>query len=782
MIITLNTLRLFLNFNDENIHEILNKLTYSGFEIDKETIITPIGKNLIIGKLLTIEKVENSDKLQICTVFDGSTNLQIICGGSDLQINKNYILAPINSQIGSLTIKEKKVCGLLSQGMLCGWEEIGINLEGMTLVDDHFIPGTPIENIYDLNFFQDIIYDIKVTPNRYDCLSVMGLIKEILSQNSQLSLKKNPISKVNPSLENNLDVKVETQECYAFYSTIIKNVNDYTPLWLKILLQNLGFKSINLPVDISNFLLVKYGYPTHCYNINSIEKCSIELVSHGNFLGLDNKDISINIPSIVLKNNGKIQCLMGIMGGKNSGYHGSGELVLEVANFNPDVIKNTNKNFHVNSRSSFLFSRWVDNRQWFLVIQDFISYLINPYYFIDNNIQNNNIIISNSKNHSDHIFNGNSLEIFLSYEDWFKISGYGLSIEKQLEYLNKLNIKSEFHKIPKGDDSNNYNIGILSQIPHDRLDITCKNNLVEEIIRMDNINQYESQFVSRESFQKPQKDEEIWIYQNIIRNILILYNYQEIITNIVAPGDDALKVMASPLALKSSLLKDLIMGAQKCIDRGLKKFNLFEVGTIFIDNSPTSLTKNNESESHSLAGLIYDFSGHQQNLFNECKYHLEILINNLNGLNKHLYYGDNDDNHHHYHPNKSCKIFYKNQLIGYMGVINHNILKETIVLWEINLDTLMELLDENVSPMPLNMKNIDISFFINGQDIHTIKNLIYKELNIYNIDIIDIYQTQDNCSYTLNIKWKYDDINDGDNHKMMEKISQLLKINNCIIR
>ena len=776
MVITLNTLKLFLNFDYNNeilIKTILNQLTYSGFEIDGITPINPCWNNLIIGKILDIKTVENSDKLKICTVFDGEKNLQIICGGSGLQINKNYILAPVGSQVGPLSIKERKVFGLLSQGMLCGWEEIGINLEGMTLVDDDFIPGTPLEKVYDMNFFQDVIYDIKITPNRYDCLSLMGLFREIIAQNPSITIKKNEIIHLKPTLDNKLNIEIKSPECRSFFTTIIKNVDNYSPLWLKVLIQNLGFKSINLPVDISNFLSLKYGYPTHCYGYNTIDNSSIETINTGKFLGLDNKEINLESECLVLKNQKEIQCLLGIMGGKNSSYDGNGSLILEVANFNPHIIRKTQKQYSINTKSSYLFSRWVDETQNLLVIQDFIHYLMNPYYFIHK--KTNNIFISDSKNHSNYIFNYSSKEIFLSYENWFKIAGYGLSIEKQIQYLNQLKIPSHFHKIHKGDESNNYNIGLLASIPHWRHDITTPNNLVEEIIRMDNINQYNSQFISNEKFQKPGIDEKIWIYSTIISNILIHYNYQEIITNILTNQsvNDSVHILESSWCLKNSLIPDLIKGAQKAIDRGLKIFNLWEIGTVF---------NGKKGEINNVAGLIYNFYEEDNKIFYTARYHLEVLINYMNGSNKYLFFQDNDDGHEILNQKKSCKIYYKNKLMGYMGMVNRKDYDYPMALWEINLDILMDLLDNFTKNQGINLKNIDVSFFINGGNIHEIQKIIYRDLPVHNINIIDIYETNDNCSYTLNIQWKYDILEDGDNNKMMEKVSHLLKNNNCIVR
>lgn len=779
MIISLNSLRLFLSWqDDELIKNIINhQLIEAGFELEETTIIKKNWSGLIVGKLMDLQPVENSNKLNLCTVFDGKNNLSIVCGGSGLEINKNYILAPIGAKVGDLLITERKVFNNLSQGMLCGWQEININYPHMTLIDDDFIPGTPMENLYDIDFYNDEIYNINITPNRPDCLSIIGLAREIIAQSNGLITWKN-VKKIMPqvTLENSLEINVETEHCYGFYTTIVKNVNNYTPLWLKIILQNLGFKSINLPVDINNFLLAKYGYPSHVYNYNAIDHTTVTIVKQGEFLGLDDKNYSINCPTLVLKNK-EILCLLGLLGGKNSCYN-SNDLILEIGHFNHQIINNTVKHLKINTQSGYVNSRWTDPLIIYTIIEDFLALLNNPYL----NNMTNNITVSNTKNHCTNCINYNlsslelNKEIFLPSDLWYKVAGYPLSIDKQLEYLNLLGFKSQFHKIEKNDGSNNYILGILAIAPHWRqYDIKNSYNLIEEIIRLDGINKYNSLSVNKIQYQQSNNNEKQWVYTTIIENILINLNYKQIITNpFTLNPSSGIQILQSNTYLQSNLRENLIKTGHQSLDKGYKLMNIFEIGEIFIENQ----------ELISLGGLFFNNNLTEQQLFNKGKNDIIFIINNLNQRNNNSLISFKqevvpDD----YNQVKSCTIYYNDKSIGHIGILHYKYnLELPMIIWEIfDINTIINHKKTIDNINNLSIKNLDISFFINEKvDINFLIKKLYEVPSIINIDIIDIYE-KENKSYTLKIYWQYSN-NNNDSNKMFQNLSFILINYNCILR
>jgi phenylalanyl-tRNA synthetase beta chain len=781
MIITFNSLKLLLTGeNDQiikNIDQIIkniinNNLIIGGFELENTTIIKKNWQGLIVGKLLNIQTVENSNKLNLCTVFDGKKNLSIVCGGIGLEINKNYILAPIGSQVGNLLIKERKVFNNLSEGMLCGWEELGINYPNMSLIDDDFIPGTPIENLYEIDFWQDEIYDISITPNRPDCLSIIGLCREIIAHSKgSIKWKFFNNSSIKPSLNNNLNISIDTDNCYGFYTTIIENVNNYTPLWLKIILQNLGFKSISLPVDINNFLLAKYGYPSHVYNNKSIDNTIVQEVNKGEFLGLDEKIYIIENNSLVLKNN-EILCLLGLLGGKNSSYNNSHQLVLEVGYFNNLIINKTIKFLKINSKSGYINSRWVDPTIIYIVIQEFINMLNNPYL----NEKSNNIIISNTKNHCNKSIEYSSKEIFLPYDLWYKVTGYELSIEKQVNYLNLLGFNSKFHKISKNDGSNNFIIGLLAIVPHWRIsDIQNSYNLIEEIIRIDGINKYSSISIDNKKYQTIDISENQWIHTTVIENILVNLNYKQIICNpfTINSYNSGIKILSGSTFLQKSLIDNLIECGHNSLDKGYKQMAIFEIGEIFIPQ-----------EIISLGGLYYNNQLCQQQLLNKIRQDINILINQLNNSYCHKYLSFSEGNiPEYYNPKKSFLINYNNKVIGFIGIVHYKYnLELPMVIWEIfNIN---DIINNKVIDYQDNLfiKSLDISFYIyNKHLINEIIQEFYQNNSIINIDIIDVYQ-KDNLSYTLKIYWQYNNIQDGVPEILLEKLYIILKKYQCVIR
>jgi phenylalanyl-tRNA synthetase beta chain len=773
MIFSINGLKLVIQWDPSiNIESLMDQLPYRGIEIESKTHIHPSFKGLIVGKIMAIEKVPNSEKLQLCQVFDGSKTLQIVCGGSGLQVNKNYILAPEGAQVGSITMAQRKVFGNLSQGMLCGWEEIGVALPGMTLIDDQFIPGTPLEQVHDWDFFQDVVYDISITPNRPDWLSLIGIGRELMAMEPSIKWKNFSWNPMAPSIDNNLNIQINTPLCQSFYTTIIENPPLYTPLWLKLILQNNGLKSINFPVDLSNWLLKKYGHPSHCYPL--FQGAQVTMVQGESMVGLDGHNYDFQKPSLVLKTQDDIQCLIGIMGAQ-PGYR-EGPLVLELAQLDRETIRQTAKSLKISTNASHVFSRWVDPLIHFQVVQEFIGYLGQG---------ESSLRFSNTKNHCNNGITHNSVEIFLPNELWYKRAGYELSLEKQLELLKTIGFQGHLHKNLKDDGTDNGNWGIIIKVPHWRTDMTIPENLVEETIRLDNINQYKSQFIDRLTFQQWGIEEKPWYQQNKINNSMVHRNYQQVINNVLQlkkteTSKESIDILQSSWSLKDSLMGDLIKNFNHGVDQGYRQFNLFETGKIFFYP---------KKEIISLGALKYDFNGNQQDLFMEARRDLENLIQQYGQIQwLKLQDGPVSD---FYHPLKSCQIVYNNEIIGAIGVINSTIaFNSPVVLWEIeDIEKIFERSEEifersektigsfNPQGAP-HLKTIDVSFFYDGS-INEIIQGLYDTFKFYTVNIIDIYQ---NNSYTLEILWFYASEHEGSREKMNQMVGSWLQNQGCKVR
>jgi phenylalanyl-tRNA synthetase beta chain len=759
MLFSINALKLIIDWKNLDIAPVIDHLTERGLEIESITSIQPQWSHLIVGKILSIEPVPNSDKLKLCQVFDGEKNCQVVCGGPSLQVNSNYIFAPVGSQVGPITIASRKVFGHLSEGMLCGWEEIGIHLEGMALIDDDFIPGTAI----DKEIFQDTIYDINVTPNRPDCLSLIGIARELMAINPSITWRSNTIKMPQVTLDNSLKITVDSDQCSIFFTTIINNVNNYTPLWLKLILQNLGFKSMGLPIDIGNFLLKKYGYPTHCYGPSQIQEPTVKIIDTGIFTGLDNQTYTIHKPTLVLTEKDAIHCIMGVMGSKESSYDGHGSLILEVANFNGNMIRSAVKNLKINSQAGYLFSRWVDGLKAHAVIQEFIGYL---YQY------NPQLTISYSKNHCDTTINYEKKSFFVACDLFYKTAGYELALEKQMAALATTGFTSQLHKISKNDGTNNYNLGIWVTVPHWRTDMTIQENIIEEITRINGVNQYASQPIGTNPLSHAMgHQEKNWIQQQTLNDFLIHRGYQQVINNSITNDihENSIKILSLDGALKTSLMGDLIKNCTHSIDKGHRSFKLMETGSIFFYP---------HGETIAMAGLIHDAHKNQEELFMMARKDLEHLFHHHGQLH-HLRLEDGCFNEW-YHGTKSCKIFYKNQLVGGLGVVASTILfNHPTVLWEIKtIDIFQDHHTNQSQDYNYNLKSMDISFFTE-ENINKIMDLLHENFHIYQINIIDIYE-KNTTSYTLNIQWKY--LDHGDKGNFMDRLTDFLNKNNCQVR
>lgn len=355
--------------------ELESKLFSCGFEVEGMEHFAANVKNVVVCKILEMNKHPNADKLSVTKVDAGKYGvLQIITAAKNVFVGAVVPVALDGATLYDGTeIKKGELRGLPSCGMFCGGEELGINSDyykgavedGVLIFDKEYPLGSDVKEILELN---DVMFDINVTANRPDCQSILGLAREIAAVLDKPVKEPNFDYKTNASVSTEKTIKVTddaTDLCPRYISHFVKDVKlSESPEWMKRRLFKMGIRSINNIVDITNYVLLEIGQPMHAFDLSDLEKNEI-IIRRANvgekITTLDEKTFSLSENNLVICDGVKPVALAGIMGGLNSGIKNSTKnIVFEAAEFLRDNVRKTSRSLGQRSDSSSRFEKGVD--------------------------------------------------------------------------------------------------------------------------------------------------------------------------------------------------------------------------------------------------------------------------------------------------------------------------------------------------------------------------------------------------------------------------------------
>src|SRR5215510_9531114 len=335
--------------------DIAELLTRAGIETKNiETRGANMGK-VVVSQITAFSRHPNADRLTVCEVDDGSgTKRQIVCGATNYKVGDKVLLALPGAKLPNGTeIRKSKLRGVESEGMLCSPIELGLgeDASGLLILSPDAKVGAPIADL----FPADTILDVEITPNRGDLLSHFGLAREIAA------LSGNKLETTPP--EANIEINgsgvtiAATRECPFFSLRRIDNVRvGPSPQWLRAKIESVGIRSINNIVDISNFVMLELGQPTHAFDANKLKGgINVRLARDGEkFLALDGKTYSLNRDTCVVADQERAVGIGGVMGGEETGVTNSTKnILLEAAYFLPSSIRRTARDLNLQSDASY---------------------------------------------------------------------------------------------------------------------------------------------------------------------------------------------------------------------------------------------------------------------------------------------------------------------------------------------------------------------------------------------------------------------------------------------
>lgn len=448
--------------------ELSEKLLSLGLEIGSIEDTHKSLKGFVVGEVLSKVPHENADKLSVCSVSIGAELAQVVCGAPNVAAGQKICFAPVGTFIetAGFKIEKRKIRGVESQGMICSEKELGLgeSHDGILVLPAETPIGMPLSEL-----LGDVVYDLDITPNRGDCLSHLGLAREIAAYTG------NPITMPDANLEQAteevspaVDIVIEEpNNCPRYTARVVKNVViQESPDWLKSVLKKIGVKPRNNIVDVASYVMFLCGHPLHAFDYDKIvgEKIVVKSsLKDEKFTTLDSKQHTLPEGVLLICDAEKPVALAGIMGGENSEITSETKNVLiESAFFNPSVIRRGARLLGISSDASYRFERAAD-----INITEYACNLCATLLLeLANGELNGNIIDEYPLPYKPH-------KIRLRFARTKQVVGINISNQEQVNILQSLfevtNITDEYAEIIA---------------PSYRTDIVDEIDLVEEVARM----------------------------------------------------------------------------------------------------------------------------------------------------------------------------------------------------------------------------------------------------------------------------------------------------------
>ena len=792
MKISINWLKEYVETNSqpEEISEILTNL---GLEVEKLSLFESVKGGLngvVAGKVLECGKHPDADRLKVTSIDLGDNVIsEIVCGAPNIEKGQIVPVAKVGCKIYTsdgteIKIKKSKIRGVVSNGMVCAEDEIGLGQshDGIMILDSNIKPGTPISEVFNLE--NDNILEIGLTPNRSDAMSHYGVARDLKAFYDFKSIKSKLIlPSVNNfesvKLDENFKITIEDIDKCPFYSgLIIKNIKvGPSSKELQNKLKSIGLKPINNIVDITNFVMHEIGQPLHAFDLDKLESINVKSLKSGaKFKTLDESLIELDKEDLMICSSNKPLCLAGIYGGYESGVSDSTtNLFLESAIFDPVTIRKSSKRHQLFTDASYRYERGVDPEKVIYALKR-AAILINE----DNpNSSVSDILVEDN-------LKLKTKDIYLRYNKIDSVTGQNIDKDVITQILSSLDFEIKNH--------NEEGLNIVA--PYYRNDVYREIDVIEEILRVYGFNNIPVN--SKISMIIPEIGKnKINKIESLISNNLIGIGFNEIINNSICSPDTNEKFkkqvvrLLNPQGIElSNLRASLIPSALETIkhnyNRQNKNLKLFEIGNTYSLDNETYIE--NKRLNIAVTGKIFDenwISKYSKNSFYYLKGVTENLLTQLNISN--IRYEISNDELFEY----KLDIYSNKKHIGFIGEIISDYTQEFSLEQKIHI---LNLDLDQIKLKPLNIKHQELSKFpssrrdlsmILNDDIsfESIEDLAFKLENkiLLDVNLFDEYKgknIEDNkksfaVSFTFNDSKKT--LTDKVIDKIMEKLTEKYK-------
>lgn len=361
---------------DLTVKQLAEQMTLAGLEVASFHPVAGTFNKVVVGKVLSVVAHPNASRLQVCEVDIGDeTPLQIVCGAKNCRAGLKVAVAQVGAQLPEIVIKEAKLRGVVSQGMLCSSHELGFvgtsKDSGILELPLDAPIGKDVREYLQLN---DHCLDVHLTPNRGDCLSIKGLARDIAAITQQ-TLSEPTMVKQPAVIDDKIKINVAaTEECPLYVGRIIRNINTQvkTPLWMQERLRRSGVRSIHPVVDVTNYVMLELGQPLHAFDLKHInhEVCVRYAKAPERITLLDGKNVELDTKTLVIADKNKVLAIAGVMGGVDSSVTSdTQDVFLESAFFTPACLAGRARQYGLSTDSAYRFERGVDPAMTLLALE-----------------------------------------------------------------------------------------------------------------------------------------------------------------------------------------------------------------------------------------------------------------------------------------------------------------------------------------------------------------------------------------------------------------------------
>ncbi|MGO1469207.1 MAG: phenylalanine--tRNA ligase subunit beta [Tissierella sp.] len=749
----------------KNGKELADGLTLSGSHVESIDSMDKGVEGVVVGKIMDIVKHPDADKLVICKVDIKTVVLDIVTGAKNIKIGDYVPVATVGSILpGDIKIEKTNFRGVDSFGMLCSLKELGFNenviskemKEGIFILDKEYPLGTDIIDAINLD---DEVIEFEITPNRPDCLSMMGMARETAAS-FELDLKEPEIklNGVDDISDYVKDIKIESENCNRYYAKVVKDViiKD-SPMWMQMRLMEAGIRPINNIVDITNFVMLEFGEPLHAFDLEKIngKKIIIRQAKAGETLiSLDGETRKLDEEDLVIADEKNPIAIAGVMGGFDSEITKDTSLILiEGANFNPKSVRLTSKKLALRSEASNRFEKGLDPNLCKPAV-DRVCQLIE--------LTDSGTVIASNIDRYEEV--REEERISLRPERANKLLGLEIDVDTMIKYLNLLGLKSVYKE------------GLIyTTVPTRRMDISIEADLIEEIGRLYGFHNIESKALVGELTRglKPMSK----TIEDKAKDILLGIGYNEVMTySFISPKTyDKINIdkssslreyikIINPLGedfsiMRTTLIPTMMDLFSRNYNRSVKNAFAFELGNIFI---PKNLPIEELPKEKKI--LSIGFYGDKDFYF--LKETVEKVLNKMGIIN--IEYKREEDDPV-FHPGRTAKVIAEGINIGtigevYVDVCENYDIKSKVYIGQLDFGKIIELSNferkhKSLPKYPSTSRDIAV---VLDEDIlfGDIKKLILKHGKglIEDIKLFDIYrgdQIQENMkSVALSINYR----------------------------
>ena len=730
MLVSYNWLKQYTNVED-NANALAEKITRGGIEVEGVEYLAEEISNVVVGYVVSKEKHPDAEKLNVCQVNVGEEeNLQIVCGAPNVDAGQYVIVAKVGAKLPGIKIKKAKLRGVESQGMICSLAELGLSKsvvpknyqEGIYVFETEQELGSDVVEVLGLN---DYILDLSITPNRADALSMRGLTYELGAlYNNKVDFKD--VEKEENYEATSLQVAIESDSCRNYVGQVVKNIEvKSSPLWLQTRLMNSGIRPINNIVDITNFVLLEFGQPMHAFDKDLVgDKIVVRDAKEGEVLEtLDGEERKLQTTDLVITDGTRAIALGGVMGGKNTEVsEETKNIILESAYFNPTSVRRTSAAHGLRSDSSARFEKGIDPNMQKAALARAVELILE---LCPNAVVESSVGVVNKEEEK-------VVEITTSYINNYL--GITLSTEEIAAILEGLSFTVEV----TGEN-------LVVKVPTRRPDISIKQDLVEEVIR---IYGYDNLASTLPKFSKTTKGG-LTYSQRMVRDLRAVYaslGFNDTINYSLISEEEATEYtledhhkvrLLMPMTethstLRQSLVPGLLNTVQYNVARKQKDLKLLEIGRVFFGSGDDNI------QPKEILYLSAALTGEERATkwlkesssldFFAAKGYLEVVFDRL-GLDEKVTY--KKSKLEGMHPGRFAEVYLGGKRIGFIGEVHPQVADKlglnTTYVFEINLD-------EVISESKVKPKYEEVTKYPEiTRDIAMLVDVKDEYQNIYNV-------------------------------------------------